>query len=109
MHTHISAGLGSRQLSPEEGRQLCLETYILENDPCLMKAMGAGQEGMHHGQLQRSVHFRHRSLRLRGPWGSLRDHGVPRAGSLLAGNATFPNVWHSVFIKWLLYDNEVFL
>lgn len=108
-HTHTRAGLGSRQLSPEEGRQLCLETHILENDPCVMKAMGASQEGRHHGQLQRSVCFRHRPLRLGGPWGSLRDYGGPRAGSLLAGNATIPNVWHLVFIKWLLYDNESFL
>lgn len=81
-----------------------MEPQILENDPCVMKAVDAGQEGRHHGQLQRSVHFR-----LRGPWGSLRDHGVPRAGSLLAGNATFPNLWHLVFIKWLLYDNKAFL
>lgn len=79
MHTHTRAGLGSKQVSPEKGKQLCLETHILENDPCVTKAMGAGQEGKHHRQLQSAVHFRHRPLRLGGPWGSLRDHGVPRS------------------------------
>lgn len=104
MHTHTRAGLGSRQVNPEEVRQLCLETHILENDPYVRKAMGAGQEGRHHGQLQRSVHFTHRPLRLGEPWVSRRDHGVPRTGGVLAGNAKFSNVWYLVFIKWLLYD-----
>lgn len=43
---HTRAGLGSRQVSSEEGKQLCLETHILENDPCVMKAtVQARREG----------------------------------------------------------------